>query len=280
MTSQILNYNELEIKQLASEIITKGYAILHDQELSQRELVEVSQLFGHCESYGYFMNPKDNPEISIVSGQRTEEDKAIGMFGDTELQWHANGSARHHFEEICVSLYCVEECVDTVLSICSQVDCFAELSERDKEKYRNIEIQLDHKMDAIYKISEGDYRELAEGPPAPEAEMGTGADFYKEDIDRRPLVGKHPIDNREYLYFMVPFIVGALRHGEKIDHEVLYDELWEKLFRSKYMVHHVFRRGDLLLMDQLHTIHRRSPVHNLERPLWRTAFDYSNIKFK
>jgi len=275
MTLQILNYSNEEYKQLAEEIISKGYAILNEQDLTQRQLVEVSNRIGHCESYGYFMNPKDNPEISIVSGQLDSNEKSIGMFGDTELQWHANGSARHAFDQICVSLYCVEECVDTVLSICNQCDMFEALSEADKERYRTIDIQLDNKHDAIYRISEKNLPDA----PAPENEIRTGKDFYQEDIDRRPLVGIHPIDGREYLYFMVPFIVGALENGETIDHEVLYDELWSKLFRSKYMIHHVFRRGDLLFMDQLHTIHRRSPVHNLERQLWRTAFDYSNIKF-
>jgi len=275
MTSQILSYREGRLQNLAHQIIRDGYAILHDQELTQRELVEVSNRFGHCESYGYFMNPKDNPEISIVSDQKDEDGKAIGIFGDTELQWHANGTARHIFDEICVSLYCVEECVDTVLSICNQCDAFVDLPEWDKLRYRSIDIQLDNKKDAIYKISEHDLPDN----PAPENEMRTGADFYKEDVDRRPLVGKHPIDGREYLYFMVPFIVGAFNGDIKINHEDLYEELWEKLFRSKYMVHHVFRKGDLLFMDQLHTIHRRSPIYNKERMLWRTAFDYSNIEF-
>ena len=275
MTSQILSYREGRLQNLAHQIIRDGYAILHDQELTQRELVEVSNRFGHCESYGYFMNPKDNPEISIVSDQKDEDGKAIGIFGDTELQWHANGTARHIFDEICVSLYCVEECVDTVLSICNQCDAFVDLPEWDKLRYRSIDIQLDNKKDAIYKISEHDLPDS----PAPENEMRTGADFYKEDVDRRPLVGKHPIDGREYLYFMVPFIVGAFNGDIKINHEDLYEELWEKLFRSKYMIHHVFRKGDLLFMDQLHTIHRRSPIYNKERMLWRTAFDYSNIEF-
>tara|TARA_B110000977_G_C11011519_1_gene467871 strand:- start:706 stop:1473 length:768 start_codon:yes stop_codon:yes gene_type:complete len=40
------------------------------------------------------------------------------------------------------------------------------------------------------------------------------------------------------------------------------------------MSHHVFRKGDLLFMDQLLTSHRRSAVKNKERTLWRTAFDY------
>ena len=62
-------------------------------------------------------------------------------------------------------------------------------------------------------------------------------------------------------------------------HEALYEELWEKLFNSRNMKHHVFRKGDLLLMDQLHTTHRRSPVKRKIRKLWRCAFDYSNIDF-
>ena len=41
------------------------------------------------------------------------------------------------------------------------------------------------------------------------------------------------------------------------------------------MFHHVFRKGDLLFMDQLVTSHRRSAVKNANRTLWRTAFDYS-----
>ena len=276
MTSQILDYSDEEFNQLAKTIVSQGYAVLHEQNLTQRQLVEVSKRFGNTEAYEFFMNPVDNREISIVSGQLTEDGERIGMFGDTELQWHANGSARHSFDEIVVSLYCVEECVDTVLSICSQVDCFAELPEHTKKRYREIEIQLDHVHDAIYKISAKNSPDNVDGP---EGEIETGSKFYKEAIDRRPLVGKHPHDGREYLYFMVPFIVGALQNGERINHEALCNELWETLFRSKYMFHHVFRRGDLLFMDQLHTIHRRSPVQNLERQLWRTAFDYANIQF-
>jgi alpha-ketoglutarate-dependent taurine dioxygenase len=54
-----------------------------------------------------------------------------------------------------------------------------------------------------------------------------------------------------------------------------FDRLNSIVTRSKYMVHHVFREGDLLFMDQLITSHRRSAVKNKDRQLWRTAFDYS-----
>lgn len=274
MTTQILNFSDEQLNELVKEIVSTGHVILHDQHgMTQQQYVEVCNRIGNCEYYNYFMNPKDHPEISLVSGQKDDEGKAIGVFGNTELQWHANGTARHKFKEICVTLYCIVECIDTVLSICNQCDAFAELSEKDKERFRTIDIQLDNKPDAIYKNTDEDGHDL------PEKTINTGKEFYQEDVDRRPLVGKHPNDGREYLYFMVPYIVGAFENGERINHEALYEELWEKLFKSKYMVHHVFREGDLLFMDQLHTIHRRSPVKNLDRMLWRCAFDYSNIDF-
>jgi|TARA_B110000444_G_scaffold234105_1_gene244171 alpha-ketoglutarate-dependent taurine dioxygenase len=274
LTTQILNFSDEQLNELVKEIVSTGHVILHDQHgMTQQQYVEVCNRIGNCEYYNYFMNPKDHPEISLVSGQKDDEGKAIGVFGNTELQWHANGTARHKFKEICVTLYCIVECIDTVLSICNQCDAFAELSEKDKERFRTIDIQLDNKPDAIYKNTDEDGHDL------PEKTINTGKEFYQEDVDRRPLVGKHPNDGREYLYFMVPYIVGAFENGERINHEALYEELWEKLFKSKYMVHHVFREGDLLFMDQLHTIHRRSPVKNLDRMLWRCAFDYSNIDF-
>ena len=228
---------------------------------------------GNCEYYNYFMNPKDHPEISLVSGQKDDEGKAIGVFGNTELQWHANGTARHKFKEICVTLYCIVECIDTVLSICNQCDAFAELSEKDKERFRTIDIQLDNKPDAIYKNTDEDGHDL------PEKTINTGKEFYQEDVDRRPLVGVHPIDGKEYLYFLIQYLKEAYIGDKKLDIDEFYADLYPKVFRSKYMKHHVFRRGDILFMDQVKTIHRRSPIKYMDRMLWRTAFDYSNINF-
>jgi len=272
MTSQILDYSDEEIKQLVSQIVKNGYAVLYDQKLTQREYVKAVSRMGECDSWGYFMNPSDNPEISIVSGQLDENGKAIGMFRDQELEWHANGAGRHKFKEICVGLYCVEECIDTTLSICNQCDMFAELSKEEQDYYRSIDIGLDAEGVSVWP-KDSDYK------GAGEEDFGVSAEFYGEDVDRRPLVSKHPVDGREYCYFLIQYIKKAYVGDEEIDIDKFYDDLWPKMFRSKYMFHHVFRRGDLLFMDQLHTIHRRSPIKYKERQLWRTAFDYSNTKF-
>jgi alpha-ketoglutarate-dependent taurine dioxygenase len=78
---------------------------------------------------------------------------------------------------------------------------------------------------------------------------------------------------------MVPYIVKAFtKDGTEIeDFEDFYNTLWNDMIKSKYQYHHVFKVGDLLFMDQLNTIHRRSPIKDKDRQLWRTAFDYSNF---
>jgi|TARA_B100000959_G_scaffold53873_1_gene56008 hypothetical protein len=282
----ILDYTDDEIRDLALKVVNNNFVVLHEQWLTKAQHIEACKRFGKMDRNEYSFNPVDAREISIVSGQRDEEGRRIGMFGEDELEWHQNGSARHEFEDIIVSLYCVEECIDTVLSVCSQVDCFAELPNEIQEKYRGIDIHLDFVMDAIYNISEHDMPGIDHEPVA-EVRTGTtgpGPYSHKESIDRMPLVGVHPVDGREYLYFALPFMVSASYRSTGImmtDEEFkdFYDEMWGYLFKSKYMQHHVFRKGDLLIMDQLHTIHRRSPIHKKERQLWRTAFDYTNIKF-
>jgi len=275
MTKQILDYTNDEYIELVKKIVEGGSTVLHDQNLTRQELAQVCARMGEVEELDYFMNPKDSPQISIVSG-KVVDGKAIGMFGPTELEWHANGTGRYNFKEICVGLYCETECVDTVLSIVDQCAAFQELSEDEKKYYRSIDINLNMegprariwRDDGVYSKA---YKSQGE------ADFKTGQEHYQETIDRRPLVAKHPVTGKEYFYPMFIYLYKAYyKDGTEIENfQEFYDKLYSVVTRSKFMFHHVFRKGDLLFMDQLLTSHRRSAVKNTERQLWRTAFDYS-----
>ena len=273
---QILDYTDDEFQQLVAKIVKKGSAVLHDQNLTRQQLAEVCAKMGEVEELDYFMNPKDSPQISIVSGAIVDG-KAIGMFGPTELEWHANGTGRYNFKEICVGLYCVEECIDTVLSLVNQCDAFQELTEEEKDYYRNIDINLNNTKGIAEPIWRDDGVYSKAYKTAGEEKFRTGQEHYQETIDRRPLVAKHPVDGREYLYPMFIYMYKAYyKDGTELENfKEFKDTLYKKITRSKYMFHHVFRKGDLLFMDQLTTSHRRSAIKNKERQLWRTAFDYS-----
>ena len=121
----------MNIIELVKKIVEGGSTVLHDQNLTRQELAQVCARMGEVEELDYFMNPKDSPQISIVSG-KVVDGVAIGMFGPTELEWHANGTGRYNFKEICVGLYCETECVDTVLSIVDQC-CVSRIIRRRKK---------------------------------------------------------------------------------------------------------------------------------------------------
>jgi len=279
MVKQILDYTDEQFTQLVHQIVDKGSVVLYDQNLTRQQLAEVCARMGKVEELDYFMNPKDSPQISIVSG-KVVDGKPIGMFGPTELEWHANGTGRYNFDEICVGLYCVEECIDTVLSLVDQKKAFEELSEEDKNYYRNIEINLNNEGErARIWRNDGVYSKAYEN--VGEENFRIGQKHYQETIDRRPLVAKHPVDGKEYFYPMLIYLYKAYyKDGREVeDFDAFYKKLRSTVLQSQYMVHHVFRKGDLLFMDQLLTSHRRSAVKNKDRQLWRTAFDYSKAVF-
>jgi len=255
----------LNVYDLATKIQNEGYVKLHEQNLDEASYIKLMKSFGECEAPGYFMNPKEYPEIYLVTGKKDSDGNKIGMFGDTELGWHSNGNSRHNIDKILVALYCVKEDINTTLSICNTSDPFYELSEDDKEYFRSIKIKIKFKNDTFYNLTEDD-EELAL------------ISAHKGSI--RKLVGVHPHSEKEYFYFPYHFICGAWRNSKKMQ-EPEFTDMIERLkkiiFKSRHQHHHIFKEGDLLLMDQFTTLHRRTPVLDNNRLLWRIACDYSNV---
>jgi alpha-ketoglutarate-dependent taurine dioxygenase len=61
----------------------------------------------------------------------------------------------------------------------------------------------------------------------------------------------------------------------------LYQDLHDHYFQEKYMYKHYWEKGDVVLMDQLLTLHKRGDVNvddeqHSKRVLWRTTFRLSN----
>ena len=263
MTTQISSFSKWHLGLEALKIQSKGHVIWYNQQFTAEEYVAFMKRFGECETPDLFMNPKETPEIFLVTGKLDKEGSKLGMFGDTELGWHSNGNSRHNVSHILIGLYCVEEDENTCLSICNTSIPFAYLDNETKDYYRNITIKLKFKNDTIYHLDEGD----------PELEFMSA---NKGSI--RKLVGIHPVNSKiEYFYFPYHFIERAWYKKKQIDINPLIQELKSLIFKSEYMTHHIFKKGDLVLMDQFTSLHRRTPVYDTNRLLWRIASDYRNI---
>jgi len=258
---QIKEMSKEQLIDISKSIHHQGVAVFYNQELDESQYIKEMKRFGECESPGLFMNPKEHPEIFLVTGKKVDG-KKIGMFGDTELGWHSNGNSRHLIDKILIGLYCVKEDINTTLSVCNTSQPFYDMSEDEKEYYRSITIRLKFKNNTIYDLEEGD----------PELEF-----MSKNKGSIRKLVGEHPHTGREYFYFPYHFISKAWEGKKQIDAEEMINKLKQKIFKSQYQYHHIFKEGDLLLMDQFTSLHRRTPVMDNNRLLWRVAADFKNV---
>ena len=254
-------YNKSHLWPIAREVQIKGHKIFYDQEFTEQSYIDYMKGFGELERHELFMNSKEVPELFYVTDKRDESGQKIGMFGGGELGWHSNGNSRHKIDKILISLYCVEGDPNTTLSICNTSDPFYDLSEEDQEYFKNIVIRLKFKNNTMYELDDND----------PELEF-----MSKNKGSIRPLVGRHPHTDKYYFYFPYHFICKAWLGTTRIDHNELIERLKPIIFQSKYQAHHIFQKGDMLLMDQLTSLHRRTPVMG-DRMLWRAAGDYTKV---
>jgi alpha-ketoglutarate-dependent taurine dioxygenase len=266
MSTQVKEFTDLELKNEVNTLLQDGFTFHYEQNLSKDELVKFCRRIGNTDddtAGWYSYNPKDNPDISRVMPG--------GLFGGTELHWHSNGTVHHlgEFKEILIALYCKEECIDTVFSLLNNRDAFLELSESEKDYWRSIEIQLNNFGHGIYGTEE-------EALDDPSLDDYIEMESHKDD-ERMSAVNTHPVGGEEFLYWQPPLIEKAWQDGKPTDVKFVREKYKKALERSIYQKHFVFKKGDLLIMDQLYTVHRRSHIVNKTRELWRVAFDYTTI---
>ena len=287
---QLKDFSEEQIKAVAQEVLDKGFVYYTDQDLTKTEYVDLCRMFGDTNDPQmgsrpegkYWCNPDEAPDISFVTGELDDKGRAKGLFGYAELNWHSNGSICHidEFDEYVVALYCVQECPDTVLSVGNLRDPFAELSEEQKNYWRSFQVQHNPRGRYTIEWDKDDPNDL-------HTMYGMESNFtypvdHKSTNERMPLVNVHPQDGKEFIFYQYVYFDKLWKDGVELTPEQrdeVEQELQDLVVRSRFIDNFVFRKGDLLIMDQLYTMHRRSPIRDTNRLLWRTAFDYQNIKW-
>ena len=271
---QVKDFTDTEMLAEIQEILDVGYTFHYEQNFTRSELVDYCRRIGNTDDdkLGYMpFNPKDTPDLSYVTPEG-------GLFGHSDLHWHSNGAMEHlgDFKEILIALYCDTSCQDTVFSLLNNRDAFLELPEAEKDFWRSIEIQLNVGASGIM----GDKTVLDVDPEKGNFLETGNLEGYKimtpHTDERMKAVNVHPVGGQEFLYWQPPCIQRAWQDGVEIDVAELQKKYSQVLERTRYIRDIVFRPGDLLIMDQLYTLHRRSPVLSKERNLWRIAIDYTN----
>jgi len=240
---------------IKADVFKYGLTLMRGQTLTPDDLFEIAA------SFGAVLKNRDltegRPEILRISNKTDEAGKALGILGERELGWH-NDYSHKHMDLHGALLYAVEVDSNTVTSWADMSGVYEALLEVDKQRYESyvgyhafelLKERYDHEA---YRVSAAERRlSIMRGPK------------------RRPLVQTHPISGRKALYLSPTF----LSHTEP---PMVDGELNTLLGLAElHMYDHVWAKGDLIVYDNLTTMHRRTALDG-QRVLWRAQFDYAH----
>lgn len=254
-----------DIREWGKNIISDNIVLVRGQELTEDDLVRIYTSIGRVLRQNQFFMHPDYDCLYRVTNQRDNHGEKIGLFADKELDWHSNGNGRPSGLECCVALYCIKPGKNSVTSFCDTRRAYNELPD-------NIKGIVDD-VDCTFQFENGTFYNL--DPDDKELVMFENKELFPEGLTK-PLVYSHPFSGERGLYFTFHYIRNMWRRsGKPLDQEWLKTYLMKHVFQEKYMYHHDnWQHGDLIFMDQFHSIHKRNAVEG-ERFLYRTTLDYS-----
>lgn len=255
-----------DVREFGKKIIEDNVILLRNQKLDNADdIVRICHAIGRTMQSDKFFNHEKHKGLGRVTNQRDDDGNKLGLFADKELDWHSNGNNRETGRECCVVLYCVRPGVNSVTSFADTRRAYEELPDEIKEIVNDVDGNFRFMNNTFYHLDEGDQ----------ELEFFNNTHIYPEGLVK-PLVYRHPFSSEKGLYFTFHSIKSMWRRsGKPLDEQWLRKYLLDHVFQEKYIYHHdTWRNGDLIFMDQFHSIHKRNEVQG-DRFLWRLTLDYS-----
>lgn len=195
------------------------------------------------------------PGIARVTGELNERGRE-GLFGHKEtLDWHCNKPSEPNRKSI-VWLYGVKGTEGSRTSWINMVNAYNDLSEEVKKEIEDIVIYCGYKEGTISPTSR-----------------------YQAHINRElpyNLVMKNQAGIKGMFFPFLQIMEFANRSIE--DYDRIMKMLTDHVLKSKYIYHHDWKDGDIVISDQWLSIHKRWAFEDMDkRLLHRIACDYRNV---
>jgi taurine dioxygenase len=232
--------------------------VFPDQAIGDDQLIAFTRRFGELDPpgpnpYGAPFLP-EHPEINVISNVLVDG-RPIGNLGAGEAIWHADMTYTDTppMGAVLLGLEIPEGEGNTY---------FANMHAAFEALPSSLRTRIEGKLcihDATYNsagMMRKGYTEVTDPRTAPGA--------------RHPLVIRHPHTGRPALFLgrrRNAYVVGL----ELAESEALLDALWAHATQPRFALTHVWRRGDVLMWDNMATLHRRDAfAETARRVLHRT----------
>jgi taurine dioxygenase len=221
------------VEWIKRQLAEHGVLAFRDQELTPPQYIRLTKLFGELEpsTREQYWHP-EHPDIYVISNV-VENGRPIGNPNDG-FAWHTD---QYYFERptAYTFLYGIEtppEGGDTQFS--STYELYDELPDALKQKYGKTSIVASHS-----KLNAG--------------RLHPGQEERFPDI-AHPLVRKHPITGRKFLYFSSKLASNPLGMTQE-EFDGLHAGLIRRATQPERVYSHKWRKGDLVIWDNRGLLH-------------------------
>lgn len=294
-----VSLKDLEPSLIAKEVGTVGVVLIRNSGATPKEFADWSLGFGYHLSPEIWCTDKEFSNVFWRVTNQIVDSIHQGLSGDHELDWHSNITPVLDGEEL-VGLYGRTLPYTTETWFCNTLPYWQQLDEITKERYRKLTVVLDPKR-VLGRIHPGWSLNIAEiytktiidgfvknrktreisNATNMEPENRLKYNLSRGMYERARFVPKHPLGT-EGLFFS-PYEIHGFYEGDIkcADSDEIFWKIFNELVESeKYTYKHTWQTGDIILMDQLITIHKRPPIlKDKPRELLRIACWYkSNLR--
>lgn len=286
--------NELNPDQIAKDTAEYGLVIIENSDCSPKQFADWSLQYGYHLSPRIWCTDTEHSELFWRVTNKVIDNENQGLFADYELNWHTNITPVPDAEE-CVGLYGKEITYTTQTWFCNSIEWFDKQTKDFKEYLESLTVVLDPKRELglIKSIWQPNFKNIYGDKVFDDIKKNRrtrniclAANLETENVDAFQnsrgiinecrLVPKHPLGVKGI--FFTPYEI----HGFKQDGKYIKDskKLWDLLYtdlvnNEKNIYKHTWKVGDIVLMDQLLTIHKRPDIKkNQTRELLRIASWY------
>lgn len=96
-----------------------------------------------------------------------------------------------------------------------------------------------------------------------------GESAITRQVEHINVITKHPINNKKGFYFPFHIVKGFKGYSESTGRDMI-QKLVKYLLQDKYVYWHKWDLHDIVLSDQIHSLHKRDPYTG-DRELWRSG---------
>jgi|TARA_B110000093_G_C12928693_1_gene392501 alpha-ketoglutarate-dependent taurine dioxygenase len=268
-----------------------GYLIIEGSGATPEEYAEWALDYGYHVSPNIWCTDKEHSEYFWRVTTDTVDGENQGLFADDELDWHSNLVPHCDAQEV-VGLYAKTITYPTETWICTSIPYWQTLSKDMQEFYESLSTILWHstenkplnqpwKPDWDKKYTDTVIKGIRQNRDKSKVQLCTNIEQQVKEkfnewrgvADTHKLVPNHPLGTKG-LFFQPYEITNFVKDDQIcIDSNEIYQTIWNDWICSdKYTYKHNWKPGDIMLMDQTTTIHRRPDVlKDKPRELLRTA---------